>query len=158
MIHIERSIPIAAPIERCFDLSRSIDLHIASTAGTRERAVSGVTSGLIGHNQTVTWRTKVLGMPIHHTSLITLYDRPRYFQDRMLAGAFKSYCHDHYFEGQSGGTLMRDVMTFEAPLGLAGVFVEKVALSQYMQRLLDKRNLFIRRVAESDEWTRFLPA
>ncbi|MFM7563387.1 MAG: cell division protein, partial [Planctomycetota bacterium] len=32
---------IAAPIETVFDLSRSIDLHIASTAQTNERAVAG---------------------------------------------------------------------------------------------------------------------
>jgi hypothetical protein len=38
---------IHAPIERCFDLARSIDLHQLSTAGTRERAVGGVTSGLL---------------------------------------------------------------------------------------------------------------
>ncbi|MEZ4309048.1 MAG: hypothetical protein R3F14_13505 [Polyangiaceae bacterium] len=39
---------IAAPVERAFDLSRSIDLHTVSTAETGETAVAGVTSGLIG--------------------------------------------------------------------------------------------------------------
>lgn len=38
---------INAPIERCFDLSRSIDLHKISTAHTKEEAINGVTSGLI---------------------------------------------------------------------------------------------------------------
>ena len=47
---------IAAPIERCFDLARSIDLHMASTDWSGERAVAGVTSGLIGPGQEVTWR------------------------------------------------------------------------------------------------------
>jgi len=39
---------IAAPIERCFDLARSIDLHMASTNWSGERAIAGVTSGFIG--------------------------------------------------------------------------------------------------------------
>jgi hypothetical protein len=37
-------------------LSLSIDLQMASTAPTRERAIAGVTHGIIGPNQTVTWR------------------------------------------------------------------------------------------------------
>ncbi len=44
---IELSTGIRAPIERVFDLARSIDAHVASTGQTRERAVAGRTSGLI---------------------------------------------------------------------------------------------------------------
>ncbi len=44
---------INAPVERCFDLARSIDLHKISTEQTNEKAISGVTSGLIGLNETV---------------------------------------------------------------------------------------------------------
>ena len=45
---IELHTEVAAPIERVFDLSRSIDLHVASTAHTGEAAIAGVTSGLLG--------------------------------------------------------------------------------------------------------------
>jgi hypothetical protein len=38
---------IHAPVGRCFNLSRSIDLHKASTARTGEQAIAGVTAGLI---------------------------------------------------------------------------------------------------------------
>jgi hypothetical protein len=40
--------PIAAPIERCFDLARDIDFHTKSLDHTGEKAVAGRTSGLIG--------------------------------------------------------------------------------------------------------------
>jgi len=40
---------IRSNIEICFDLSRSIDLHQISTAKTKERAIDGVTRGLIKH-------------------------------------------------------------------------------------------------------------
>ena len=53
---------IAAPIDRCFDLSRSIDLHMASTAHTEERAIAGVTTGLIGPGGEVTWRARHFGV------------------------------------------------------------------------------------------------
>ena len=38
---IELETKINSDIETCFDLSRSIDLHQISTAGTNERAISG---------------------------------------------------------------------------------------------------------------------
>jgi hypothetical protein len=38
---------IAAPVECCFDLARSVDAHVYSADGTSERAVAGRTSGLM---------------------------------------------------------------------------------------------------------------
>ncbi len=62
MTRIELSTHINAPIERCFDLARSIDLHMESTKQTGEQAIAGRTSGLIGLGETVTWRAKHLGV------------------------------------------------------------------------------------------------
>jgi len=107
---------IAAPIERCFDLARSIDLHMASTNWSGERAIAGVTTGLIGAWQEVTWRGRHFGFTLTHTSRITAYERPKYFQDCMVRGRFRRFCHDHYFELHDSRTLMRDEMEFEAPL------------------------------------------
>jgi hypothetical protein len=51
---------IAAPAERVFNLSRSINLHKISTSDTGEDAIAGTTTGLINLNETVTWRAKHL--------------------------------------------------------------------------------------------------
>jgi ligand-binding SRPBCC domain-containing protein len=115
MVRIELVTRIAAPIERCFDLSGSIDLHMASINWTGERAIGGITSGLIGFDQTVTWQGRHFRLKVRHTTRISAYDRPRHFQDCMVRGTFKSFCHDHYFENTSGETRMRDSMQFEAP-------------------------------------------
>ena len=53
---IQLETKIAAPPERCFLLSLNIDLHMESTAPTREVAIAGVTHGIIGPGETVTWR------------------------------------------------------------------------------------------------------
>jgi ligand-binding SRPBCC domain-containing protein len=156
MIRIELVTQIAAPVERCFDLARSIDLHMASTDWTGERAISGVASGLIGREQEVTWKGRHFGVLITHTSRITAYDRPRYFQDRMMRGAFRSFCHDHSFEVRDGLTLMKDVMQFEAPFGILGSLVERLVLKRHMVKLLLRRNQHIQRVAESEEWRLYL--
>src|SRR6218665_2682744 len=62
---------INAPLPRCFDLARSIDLHQVSTAHTGERAVSGRITGLIELNEEVTWRAKHFGIWQQLTSRIT---------------------------------------------------------------------------------------
>jgi ligand-binding SRPBCC domain-containing protein len=145
-----------APIERCFDLARSIDLHVASTGWTGEQAIAGITSGLIGSEQEVTWKARHFGVLITHTSRITAYDRPRYFRDYMVRGSFRRFYHDHFFEVRDGATLMKDVMQFSAPLGFLGSLAERLVLKRHMLALLARRNQQIRRVAESDDWQRYL--
>src|SRR5687767_12428349 len=93
---IELSTYISAPIERSFDLARSIDLHMLSTQGTNERAIAGVTSGLIDHGQTVTWSATHFGIRQTLTSKITALVYPTYFRDEMISGVFNSICHDHF--------------------------------------------------------------
>jgi ligand-binding SRPBCC domain-containing protein len=155
LVQIELSTTIAAPIERCFDLSRSIDLELASTEG-HQQAIAGITSGLIGSGQEVTWSGRHFGFVVRHTSRITAYEFPRYFQDSMLQGAFHSYCHDHYFETCNGGTLMKDVVSFSAPYGVLGRIAERMVLERHLRELLESRNLYIKRAAESELYRKYM--
>ena len=156
MVRIELETPIAAPIERCFDLSRSIDVHLASTQQTREQAIAGVTSGLIGLGEEVTWRARFCGIPVTHTSRITAFEFPHYFQDSMVRGVFGNYCHDHYFETHANETVMKDVVEFSAPCGVLGRFAEWVIVENHLRKLLEHRNAFIKHSAESSDWMKFL--
>lgn len=158
MITIRIETPIAAPRERVFDLARSIDLHHRSLAWTREEPVAGRMTGLIGLDETVTWRAWHLGVRQRLTSRISAFERPRYFQDVMVRGAFAWMAHDHWFDATpGGGTVLRDEMRFGAPLGILGRVVERLVLRRYMTRFLQRRNAVIKRVAESAEWREFLP-
>jgi ligand-binding SRPBCC domain-containing protein len=156
MSRIELQTSIDAPIGRCFDLARSIDAQLASAEWARVRAVSGVASGLIGPNEEVTWRTRFLGIPVTHTSRITAFRSPDYFQDSMVRGVFRSYCHDHYFETNHSGTLMKDCLEFSAPCGFSGRVMERLVLERRLRGLLERRNEFIKRIAESSQWIKFL--
>lgn len=140
---------IHAPIERCFDLSRDIDLHMRSTRHTREIAIAGVTSGLIGPGQQVTWQATHFGIRQKLTSRITAYNRPFHFRDSQVQGAFKRIDHDHFFEQLPGGiTLMRDSFDYDSPLGWLGKLADGLFLQRYMTSLLDKRNALIKQAAE----------
>lgn len=159
MITIELSMHVRAPLERVFDLSRSIDLHLHASSGTGERAVAGRTTGLLGLDETVTWRARHLGVWQHLTTRISACDRPRHFRDEQVRGAFAWFKHDHFFEpdGQ-GGTRVRETFRFAAPLGPLGWIAERVLLRRHMTHFLNERNEELRRVAESDdEWRKYLP-
>lgn len=142
---------INASLETCFDLSCSIDLHKLSTAQTNEEAIAGKTSGLIGLNETVTWRATHFGIRQELTSKITAYNRPYYFVDEQVKGIFKSIKHEHKFESINNKVLMTDVFHFESPLGIFGSIANYLFLTNYLKRLLLKRNETIKDFAESDK-------
>ncbi|QBD81417.1 cell division protein [Ktedonosporobacter rubrisoli] len=139
---------IKAPIERCFDLSLSVDIHRNSVSHTHERAIAGVTSGVMKLNDTVTWEAVHFGIRQHLTTKITEYERPVHFVDEMLKGPFKEIHHIHEFVESDGSTLMIDRFSFQAPLGLAGRLAEVLVLRRYMRSLLITRNNYIKKAAE----------
>ena len=140
---------IAAPVEACFDLSRDIDFHSRSMAGTGERAVAGRTSGLIELGESVTWEARHLGVRQRLTSQITAFDRPAHFRDEMTRGAFRSFAHDHRFETRDGWTVMTDEVEFRSPFGPLGWLVDRLFLTGYLRRLLAGRAEAIKREAEA---------
>jgi ligand-binding SRPBCC domain-containing protein len=150
MPRIEIDTTILAPIERVFDLARSIDVHTQGQSAHRERAVAGRTSGLIGLGEIVTWGAVHFGVRQQLTSRIVAMTRPTHFRDSMLAGAFKRLDHDHFFEVQSdGSTRMRDIFDYSAPLGPIGRLADWLFLEAYMRRLLEARNECLKRLAEA---------
>jgi ligand-binding SRPBCC domain-containing protein len=168
MVTIEEVTRIRAPIERCYDLARSVEVHLAGNLHCGETAVAaaGVTTGLIGLSQHVTWRAKHFGLWHTLTSQITAMNPPNYFQDVMTRGIFRFMRHDHFFRALSSAqesaekpaeTEMRDVLSFAAPLPLLGRFAEITFLRRYMQALLHERNAMVKTIAESSEWTKYLP-
>jgi hypothetical protein len=158
MVSIEQCMQIAAPIRRCFDLSRSIEVHLLGTESSGEQAVGGVTTGLIGPNEFVRWRARHFGIHQHLTSKITAFDSPNYFQDTMIEGLFTFMQHDHFFSALSEtSTEMRDRFTFAAPFPVLGQLAERLFLKGYMERFLRHRNQILKQVAESERWPDFLP-
>ncbi|MGZ3777718.1 MAG: SRPBCC family protein [Mucilaginibacter sp.] len=98
--------------------------------------------------ETVTWRAKHFGIPQTLTSKITEFDRPNYFVDEMVQGAFKSFRHEHHFSASNGKTTMNDVFVFESPFGILGRLCNWLVLTRYMTNLLEERNRVIKEAAE----------
>jgi ligand-binding SRPBCC domain-containing protein len=147
---------IHAPADRCFDLSRSIDLHQQSTARTHERAIAGRTSGLIELGETVTWRAKHFGIWQELTSEITAFDYPHSFTDEMTKGIFKRIHHTHRFIAEDQKTIMIDEFIFESPLGFLGKIADALFIKAYLKKFICERNRMIKACAEQDAWRKFV--
>jgi hypothetical protein len=159
MVTLEDLTVIHAPIERCFDLARSVEVHLAGNvhSGESAKAIAGVTSGLVGLAERVTWRAKHFGVWHNLTSEITVMDRPAYFQNIMIEGIFRFMKHDHFFRPLSRDeTEMKSVYCFAAPLPVLGRVAEMAFLGRYMQALLRERNAALKEIAESSKWPEYL--
>jgi ligand-binding SRPBCC domain-containing protein len=140
---------IEAPVEAAFDLSLSVDAHTGSMAASGERAVAGVTSGVMGPGDTVTWRARHFGVPFTMTSRISAHERPHRFVDEQVAGPFASWWHEHLFAQDTEGTTMTDVVRYTSPAGPVGRLVDRLVLERYMTRLLRQRNQWLKAALEA---------
>lgn len=127
-----------APRDALFDASLSIDAHVASMSGSRERAIGGVTSGRIGLRGSVTWRARHLGVWFTMTSQITALNRPHRFVDEQVRGPFRTFHHEHVFREDAGDTVMTDTLTIGSPV--FGRVAERLVLVPYLRRLIRRRN------------------
>jgi len=132
----------------CFNASRSIDTHIQSMEHAGERAVAGRTSGLIGLNETVTWKAKHFGFWWKMTVKITAMDSPHYFTDEMIRGPFAYMQHTHTFKPQGNGTLMIDEFNYASPFSYIGRLADILFVHRYMRKLLEERNKCIKKECE----------
>jgi ligand-binding SRPBCC domain-containing protein len=143
---------IAAPVERVFDLCRSIDLHKKSMVQHQEQAVAGTTFGLIEKDDTVTWKAKHLLKTRTMRVKVTRLEKPDHFVDEQSQGDFKMMKHEHHFKPCENGTIMIDFFHFEAPYGKIGTWFSKLYFTRYMRKLLEHRNIIIKEYAETDKW------
>lgn len=139
---------IRAPIERCFDLARDVDAHVGSLSHTRERAVAGVTTGLLELGDRVTWEAVHFGIRLRLTVAITEFDRPHRFVDERTDGALPRLRHVHEFRTEGDETVMTDVFDYSLPMGMPGRVIDRLCLERYLRRLLARRCAALKRMAE----------
>lgn len=146
---------VHAPVERCFGLSCSVAL-VHEELGMN--AVSGRTSGLVRDGDVVRWEGWQLGLRHHHVSKITACVSPVFLQDTMLEGRFRYFQHDHHMRETADGTLLSDELRFSLPFGGAGRLVARHIMVPHIRELLKSRFARIKRIAEGNDWMKYLAA
>ncbi|PFG04561.1 SRPBCC family protein [Bacillus sp. es.034] len=145
---IRHEIFINAPIHVCFDLARNVDVHTETTRKTKERAIDGVTKGVMEEGDSVTWEAIHLGIKQTLTAKIIEMKKPYQFTDVMVKGAFHSFTHVHEFIESRTGTIMKDTFTYQSPLGVLGVIADNVFLEKYMRNFIVSRAIELKKIAE----------
>jgi ligand-binding SRPBCC domain-containing protein len=147
---------IAAPVEKVFDLSRSVRMHKLSMTDYREEIIAGITTGLMEKGDTVTWKANHLLKKRILKMKITEMDKYFSFTDEQVEGDFLLLKHQHHFKPCENGTIMIDIFSFSSPFGTIGKLFNQAYLSRYMKKLLEKRNSDIKKYAEGNQWKQLL--
>jgi ligand-binding SRPBCC domain-containing protein len=153
--NLDHKIVVNAPIERCFLLSTSLAIVELEL---KMHPVRKSTSGFVVGGDTVRWEGWQLGLPQFHESLIEAFQPPTFFRDRMIAGRFARFEHDHKFVDQGDGSvLFWDQLRFSMPFGWAGENVGRRVMVPHIRGLMRRRFALLKRIAEGSEWQKFLP-
>jgi ligand-binding SRPBCC domain-containing protein len=139
---------VKAPIGMCFDFSRNVEIHTQTTSQTHERAVGGITTGLLKKGDEVTWEAIHFGVRQRLTAKISEMKEPYSFTDVMVKGAFHSFSHTHKFIGNDSGTIIKDIFEYKSPLGIIGQLADKLFLEKYMRNFLVSRANELKKIAE----------
>ncbi len=134
-----------------------MDAHTASAALIHGAAVGGKQAGLAGAGDETTWSAQFFRMRFRLTTRIEDYHRPHRFSDVMCKGLFRHFGHIYTFEALgSGETRLLDMFSFESSFGPLGALLDRAVLRPQMRTVAGARVQFLKRVAEGDEWRRYL--
>ncbi len=158
MNKIEFNTHIKAPIERCFDLSRSIDFHkISLSPVVKEESVAGCTTGLIGQNQHALMQSNCWGYHFSTELKIVKFNPPYFLSYEITDSNFESAIHDYYFYDIGDETVMVNHFYYKLKLGLMGEIANLLFLEKYLNKTISKRNDLLREYAETSKWQGVLP-
>jgi ligand-binding SRPBCC domain-containing protein len=63
----------------------------------------------------------------------------KYFVDEQRMGPYRFWYHEHGFAGTSSGTLMKDRVTYSAPMGFLGDILTQLWISGRLKYIFDYR-------------------
>jgi ligand-binding SRPBCC domain-containing protein len=153
---VELTTRIEAPIERCFDLYRSVNLHVDSYRHANERAVGTITTGLVGDGDVAAFRMRAFGFPYRMAVQVVAFDPPKHFRDTQTEGFFLRADHDHVFTTDGDTTVVTDVFDYTPRYGRLGAAMNGLVLARYIRWTLTQKNANVKRVAESEAWRAYL--
>jgi ligand-binding SRPBCC domain-containing protein len=93
----------------------------------------------MGVGARIEYRLRWRGIPLRWTTIIQAWDPPHRFVDAQLKGPYRLWHHTHTFEEQRGGTLMRDEIRYQLPLGWLGAMMHRVRVRRDVEAIFDYR-------------------
>ncbi|MFZ1615984.1 MAG: SRPBCC family protein [Flavobacteriales bacterium] len=102
--------------------------------------------------QRITYTVRpVLGIPLTWVTLITVAEAPHRFVDTQEKGPYAYWHHTHTFEESEGGTVMRDLVEYELPLGVLGELAHRIFVKDQLDGIFKHRERVLQELFPSQK-------
>ncbi len=156
--HYVKESRINAPPEVVFRFHESPDA-LRSLIPPWEKMEVAESAGSLRIGSRVVLRGRLGPIPIQWVAIHTEYDPPHLFADRQEAGPFAWWYHRHRFlDDGEGGTILRDEVQYQAPLGMIGHWLGGWLIRRKLNRMFAYRHETTRCLIESGKSTGPHPA
>jgi len=81
----------------------------------------------------------ILGIPTNWVTEITHVVDHKYFVDEQRIGPYKLWHHQHILEERDGGVYMKDIITYEPPMGFLGAIANSLFIKKQLNTIFDFR-------------------
>jgi hypothetical protein len=136
---------VNAPIERLFDLVRSIGAHEATSS------IDGRAAAL---NDVTTWSAKFFGLRFQIATRVTTFNPPFSLTENLERGLLLEFGHVYSLRRlESDLVELEDCFTFRSPLG---AFFDALVFKPIMTRTMSARLNGLKELAETNGWKTFL--
>ena len=151
-MRFEKESRISAPPERVFAFHESPGaLQRLTPPWEKVRLVEGGDSLRPGSR--VVLKTVLGPVSLRWVAEHTEYLPGRMFADRQVSGPFSSWYHRHWFlDDGEGGTLLRDEVDYQPPLGLFGRLLAGAYLRKKLRKMFDYRHEATKRIVETGDF------
>jgi uncharacterized protein (TIGR01777 family) len=107
--------------------------------------VLGMSTPEIGVGTRIDYRLSLHGLPVRWQSRVDAWEPDRRFVDSQTRGPYASWHHTHTFEPCDDGTVLRDQVRYEVPLGALGALIAGGRVARDVQEIFAFRR---RKIAE----------
>jgi ligand-binding SRPBCC domain-containing protein len=133
---LERTQRFARPIEEVFAFFCDPgNLARITPARLRFRIVERP-DGPLFEGAEIEYRIRVRGIPVSWRSRITAWEPPHRFVDEQIRGPYRTWIHEHLFERDGDGTLVRDRVRYGVP---GGSLIDRLLVRPDLERIFDFR-------------------
>ncbi len=147
MLFVKQSV-ISAPPERVFAFHELPDALSRLTPPWEPTRVLRAAPDLSVGSVAVV-ETRLFGLvPVQWVARHTAYDPPRMFEDVQVEGPFRAWRHRHIVEPHEKGSVLRDEVDFETPLGVLGRVAAPLLVEPRLRRLFEYRHRVTREWCE----------
>ena len=158
VIELFAEVSVAAPVRRCFDLTRSVEAHRDSATLIGGRPVAGRVAGLSELGDETAWSARFFGVRFQVRTRITAMDAPAAYREERAAGLPRTFEHEYRFHHEGDRTRIEDTFRIGLPLGAAADRVVGPLLRPRLRAAQRRRLDWLRRTCEGDGWTAYLPS